>query len=743
MSSKVKHKYVAFISYSHRDEKIAAWLHRRLEQFRIPAAFVRKSARYGEVPKRLFPIFRDKDELATSSDLGAVIREALGNSGALIVVCSPDAAKSRWVNEEVRQFKTQHPSYPVLGLIVGGEPNSGGEEECFPAAIGWVVDVDGNVLDETIEPIAADIRPKHDHRRVAILRLIAGLTGLDFDALRQRDGIRRRWRAAATTALCASLLFLVATLSTLAIRNRQRAAESLVDAVLTARDEAVPSAIQNLRPLESLAKPILQQRFVDSSRERTERLHAACALAQFGHHEQDYLIEGINWAASAECPNLVTALRHDSASALDKLKKRFSAEQNPTLRVRLAITMLHLGDTGATQSTLSLGPDPSQRTAFIHGLETWHGDAADLVGPLRATQDSAFRSGLSLAVGRIPVAGAAEAKQALYGVLLDLYQQAPDGATHSATAWTLRQWGVELPKIAVGLISHPPAARSRRQWFVNSQGQTMIEIPTGGSFARKRPTDPTGGNNVIEQTVTLTRALYLSACEVSVAEFQRFVDDAAYAVTEKPQEWLGANKTVSPTGAHPVQNVNWYDAVLYCNWLSRKQGLTPCYERTGAKEKSTYQKDAEGRPVEYDAWRLVAGGTGYRLPTDAESEYACRSGTKTLFGHGNEEPLLAAYAVFKQSTSQPCGEKLPNAWGLFDMHGNVSEWCHNCLTIETRGDLVKDPIDPTEGQFRAERGGHYVSTATDCWSEWCSMNDASIRIPYTGFRVAAVSSPSK
>ncbi len=101
----------------------------------------------------------------------------------------------------------------------------------------------------------------------------------------------------------------------------------------------------------------------------------------------------------------------DPSSALDRLKQRFAVEEKPGLRARLAITLLHLGDTAAAQAVLALGPDPSQRTAFIHGLETWHGDPADYVEPLRTTQDSAFRSGLSLAVGRIPAQAATAAKQ--------------------------------------------------------------------------------------------------------------------------------------------------------------------------------------------------------------------------------------------------------------------------------------------------------------------------------------------
>ncbi len=184
-------KYKAFISYSHADGAWAQWLHRQLERYPLPSSVRALEGRDGPLPSRLYPIFRDREELPTSSDLGTDIRTALEQSACLVVICSPNAARSRWVNEEILAFKQMGRGGRILALIIDGEPNAADKpdgsagQECFPHALRFGIGPDGAPV--RVEPLAADARPAKDSKSDALLKIVAGLLGIGFDALKQRD----------------------------------------------------------------------------------------------------------------------------------------------------------------------------------------------------------------------------------------------------------------------------------------------------------------------------------------------------------------------------------------------------------------------------------------------------------------------------------------------------------------------------------------------------------------------------
>jgi hypothetical protein len=202
-------KYWAFISYSHKDSAIADWLHKKLETYRVPKTLVGTPTRDGTAPERLIPIFRDREELPTSSALGDNLQRALQQSRYFVVICTPAAAQSRWVEEEIRSFKGWHGRDRIIALIAGGVPNATDPgEESFPYSLRF----EGDGVDSApvrIEPIAADLRAEGDGRQRAFLKIVAGLLGIGFDDLYQREKRREQRRKMLMLGAAAAVLLVL------------------------------------------------------------------------------------------------------------------------------------------------------------------------------------------------------------------------------------------------------------------------------------------------------------------------------------------------------------------------------------------------------------------------------------------------------------------------------------------------------------------------------------------------------
>ena len=224
-------RYWAFISYSHKDKSWGRWLHKALETYRVPKRLQGMPTAAGRVPARLTPIFRDRDELPTASNLGTAIEEALRQSWCLIVICSPDAAQSRWVNEEVLAFQRLGRGNRIHCLIVDSGDDAAAPL-AFPPALGEREEAEGN---RSGEPIAADARRFGDGRTGAKLKLIAGILGIGYDTLVQREQQRRNRNLLAVTCASLALVVVLAAATVIAITSRRDAvdqrthAESLVE----------------------------------------------------------------------------------------------------------------------------------------------------------------------------------------------------------------------------------------------------------------------------------------------------------------------------------------------------------------------------------------------------------------------------------------------------------------------------------------------------------------------------------
>jgi formylglycine-generating enzyme required for sulfatase activity len=245
--------------------------------------------------------------------------------------------------------------------------------------------------------------------------------------------------------------------------------------------------------------------------------------------------------------------------------------------------------------------------------------------------------------------------------------------------------------------------------ITNSIGMKLVVIPKG-SFTMGSPIEEEWADNDEEQhQVTITKDYYLGVTEVTQGQYEKVMGT-------NPSYFQKRVIRKSDSSMYPIDNVSWKDAVEFCKKLSEL-------------------------PEEKKAGRV------YRLPTEAEWEYACRAGSKTAYNFGESAMSLVDYAWFKENSNyqtHPVGEKKANAWGLYDMHGNVGEWCSDWYGNYPKA-AVSDPSGPKVGSIRVDRGGGCFTVAGGCRSAERLESDPSVRhdrVNYdrNGFRVALSSS---
>ena len=209
-------QYWAFISYSSKDKKWGRWLHKRLENYLIPEEFQGLKLEDGTaIGKNLRPVFRDRDELSGSAELGPAITAALEQSRFLIVLCSPNSAKSKWVNKEIVDFRAIHGDDNVLALILDGEPNASSNPklndslECFPPA-----------LRSPLEPLAGDLRAEGDGKERGFLKILAGIADIGFDDLYRRHERAQRKRRMLLATVATAIIAALAGLSVFALNQK-------------------------------------------------------------------------------------------------------------------------------------------------------------------------------------------------------------------------------------------------------------------------------------------------------------------------------------------------------------------------------------------------------------------------------------------------------------------------------------------------------------------------------------------
>ena len=310
--------------------------------------------------------------------------------------------------------------------------------------------------------------------------------------------------------------------------------------------------------------------------------------------------------------------------------------------------------------------------------------------------ETSERRALILALGTYGTAGLSPGeREPLVGQLLDLYRHDPDAGIHGAAEWTLRQWdqGEKLKTTEAGLPGFKD--RGNRRWYVNGQGQTFVLVEGPVEFRMgSPPTEPDRDAGETPHRRVIPRPFAIAAKEVTVEQYQRFVKE--HSQFDLAQNYLDK---YSPAADGPMIAVSWFGAAAYCNWLSRQEGLP--------KDQWCYLLNAQGQ---YDEGMTIPADalqrTGYRLPTEAEWEYACRAGVATSRHYGLSINLLEAYARYQANSKDHawrCGSLFPNDLGLFDMLGNVYEWCQERHTNYQPGKVESSSDDIP----RLLRGGSF------------------------------------
>jgi tetratricopeptide (TPR) repeat protein len=241
MAEIVELRYRAFLSYAHADTSWAKWLHGRLEAFRIDRDLAGRATSLGVVPASLRPVFRDRDDFPGGHSLAEATLAALDASGALIVLCSPDAAQSKFVNEEVRLFRWRHPERPVIPVII-----EGAYPDDFPPALRNEINADGTISDRSVDLLGPDLREQADGRELGLAKIVAGMIGVGSDEIYQRSERGRRRSARFRNGVIAVLGFLaLAAAGSAAYAWQQlRTNEAFLDATLERFTSLVDRAVK-------------------------------------------------------------------------------------------------------------------------------------------------------------------------------------------------------------------------------------------------------------------------------------------------------------------------------------------------------------------------------------------------------------------------------------------------------------------------------------------------------------------
>jgi eukaryotic-like serine/threonine-protein kinase len=521
-------------------------------------------------------------------------------------------------------------------------------------------------------------------------------------------------------------------------------AEPVVDDFVSVPPAYLERWMDCLKTVSPKLQAALQAVFHDTSRTETKRSLATSILADYLADSPQALADLLMDADEKQFPILFDKLQKHKESGQTVLQSEIDRHLgdagDETAKERLAkrqanasVALLRIGRPAGVWPLLKHSVDPRVRSYLIHRLGPMGIEARTLTKRLHEEADVTIRRALILSLGEIKAESWPSGdRESFVTELKDFYRTARDPGLHASATWLLRQWKQEdwlhqvdqewakdkeqrqkrIRDILASLAKEKGQALP--QWYVTSQGQTMVVIAGPEEFMMGSRRESS------QHRQWIRRPFAISATAVTDEQYRR---------KDQPR---AENK--APRLDYPAVYKSWFDAAAYCNWLSEREGIAP--------DQWCYETDEEGQLKLREKY---LSRTGYRLPTEAEMEYANRAGAITTRFYGESEELLEKYGWYVPNSKGhlwPVGQLKPNDLGFFDTHGNVWCWCQEpyrryppgepgTVFEDQEGELV---IDPKQG--RAMRGNCYTDqgVAVGCASSWYPVPTYDSNI--TGFRVA-------
>jgi serine/threonine protein kinase/formylglycine-generating enzyme required for sulfatase activity len=447
-----------------------------------------------------------------------------------------------------------------------------------------------------------------------------------------------------------------------------------------------------------------------------------------------------------------------------------------------AVALLHLDRPADVWPVLKHTKDPRLRTFLIHRLRLFAADPQTLINGLSAVREVSTRRALLLSLGEYDADSLSPGTHdQLVTELLEWYGDDPDPGIHSAVHWLLRRWDKGKGKYGGQLREIDEKLASKRlqgscQWYVTKGGQHTLAIIHPEEFLMGSPLEEPGRSGEkrkeTQHRKRIERSFAIATKEVTLKQFNQFLKDNPDIA--KPKSVTDTEDLLGPDEEEgPILGVTWFEAAQYCQWLSEQEGLPEeewCYLPVGYLAPAPRSASAVALGASPPGIGSVAAAgalltrrrglfaigmrcapnylqrTGYRLPTEAEWEYACRAGTVTSRAYGTAKDMLENYAWYSRNAEvqpRPVGLKKPNDFGLFDVYGNAWEWCQDRFLDYPQGpesqvhaDQEDEMLVVTAADRRVYRGGSCGSRAQDVRSANRNYVPPTASNPYIGLRVA-------